>query len=103
MRTTSGEVRAEAIAADIGHVHLLWHGRYGALRVLFDECLVEEDEVGEAPARGLVRGLERLEVGLNNLLVSRELNLPRATYIRLWLQGMRRKGSVCLRPLSGAS
>ena len=64
MRTTSGEVRAEAIAADIGHVQLLWHGRYGALRVLFDECLVEEDEVSEAAACGLVGGLEGFEVGL---------------------------------------
>ena len=83
VRTTSGKVRAEAIAADVGHVQLLWDGWYGALRVLFDERLVEEDEVGEAPARGLVRGLERLEVGLNELLVSRELDLPMAIYIRL--------------------
>lgn len=103
MRTTSRKVRTEAIAADVGHVLLLWHGRYGALRVLFDKGLVEEDEVGEAPARGLVRGLERLEVGLDGLLVSYEPKLPGVLYIRLWLQGMRRKGSVCPRPLSGAS
>ena len=103
MRTTSGKVRAEAIAADVGHVLLLWHGRHGALRVLFDEGLVEEDEVGEAPARGLMRGLEGLEVGLNRLSISCEPALPKVMSIHLWLQGMRRKGSVCLRPLSEAS
>jgi len=64
VRATSGEVRAEAVAADVGHVLLLWYGRYCALRILFDEGLVKEDEVGEAAAHGLMRGLERLEVGL---------------------------------------
>ena len=80
MRTTSGKVRAEAIAANVGHVLLLWHGRYGALRVLFDESLVEEDEVGEAPARGLMRGLEGLEIGLDRLSISCEHELPEVMF-----------------------
>jgi len=103
VRTTSGKVRAEAIAADVGHILLLWHGRYGALRVFFDEGLVEEDKVGEAPARGLMRGLEGFEVGLNRFSVSCEPEFHKATFIHLSLRGMRRKGSVCLRPLSEAS
>jgi hypothetical protein len=64
MCATSCEVRAEAIATDIGHVLLLGHRWDGALRVFFDKRLVKEDEVGKSTACSLVGGLEGFEVGL---------------------------------------
>jgi hypothetical protein len=64
VRPTSGEVVAEAVAADILHALLIGYGGHGDSGEVARELFVEEDEVCEAAADGRVFLLEGGEGGL---------------------------------------
>lgn len=73
MGTALGEVRAEAVAANVFHLMLVWKGRDGAAGVFSMQRFVKKDKIGEAAAYAEVRALKRFEIGLQQFCLALRL------------------------------
>lgn len=64
MGTTLGEVGAEAVAADVFHLMLVWKGRDGATGVFSMQRFVKKDEIRKAAAYAEGGSLKGFEISL---------------------------------------
>lgn len=62
--TALGEVGAEAVAADVFHLMLVWKGRDGAAEVFSMQRFVKKDKIREAAAYAEGGSLKGFEIGL---------------------------------------
>lgn len=64
MGTALGEVGAEAVAADVFHLMLVWKGRDGTAGVLSMQRFVKKDKIREAATNAQGGSLKGFEIGL---------------------------------------
>lgn len=67
MGTALGKIGAEAVAADIFHLMLVWKGRDGAAGVFPMQRFVKKDKIREAAAYTEGGLLKRFEISLQEI------------------------------------